>query len=101
MSLSLGCQGLKVERNKLVCTACICIIIIIDVYSLFMSIQHCEVEIGKRRIKALVDTEASVSLTNARIYRKLGFKKLLRKPDLAICQGDGCEIKVHGIVIYL
>ena len=41
VSLSLYRQGLKVERNKLVHTAyIIIIIIIIDVYSHFMSIQH-------------------------------------------------------------
>ena len=44
MSLSSCRQGLKVERNKRVRTACIIIIIIIiiiiDVYTYFMSIQQ-------------------------------------------------------------
>lgn len=54
----------------------------------------CQVKIGKIKVKAWIDTGASVSLISRVAYDHLKTWKGLRKLDLIISQANGKEIAV-------
>ena len=57
----------------------------------------CSVLLGGRKVRALVDTGASVSLINSKTYRRLGRKEKLRPVDLYLSQADSSRMRIEGI----
>ena len=59
----------------------------------------CEVEIVEKRVNALLDTEASLSMIRQKDLLELGFRcKDLKLADLRVVQADGREIKISGMI---
>ena len=59
----------------------------------------CEVEIVKKKVKALLDTGASISMIRQKDLLELGFRcKDLKPAGLRVVQADGREMKISGII---
>ena len=59
----------------------------------------CEVEIVKKKVKALLDTGASISMIRQKDLLELGFRcKDLKLADLRVVQADGREMKISGMI---
>ena len=60
----------------------------------------CEVEIVKKKVKALLDTGASISMIRQKDLLELGFRsKDLKLADIRVVQADGREMKISGICL--
>ena len=57
----------------------------------------CEVTVGGKAMRALIDTGASVSLMSFKKYRGLRTKGWLKASDIAISQADGRGMRILGI----
>ena len=58
--------------------------------------NSCNVKIEKRKLLALVDSRAEVSLINMKIYQSLRFKPHLKKISVNLQSVNGEQLKVHG-----
>ena len=59
----------------------------------------CEVEIVKTKVRALLDTGASISMIRQKDLLDLGFRcKDLKPADLRVVQADGREMKISGMI---
>ena len=52
---------------------------------------------GGKKVRALVDTGASVSLVSSKTYRQLGRKERLRPVDLHFSQADSSRMRIAGM----
>ena len=54
----------------------------------------CSVLLGGKKVRALIDTGASVSLVSSKTYRQLGRRERLRPVDLHLTQANSSKICV-------
>ena len=52
--------------------------------------------VGGKKVRALVDTGASVSLVSSKTYRQLGRKKRLRPVDLHLSPTDSSRMRIEA-----
>ena len=57
----------------------------------------CSILLGGKKVRALVDTGASVSLVSSKTYRQLGRKERLRPVDLHLSQADSSRMRIEGM----
>lgn len=54
----------------------------------------CNVLLGDKKVKGLVDTGPSVSLVSSKVFRQLGLKMKLSPVDLLISQADSNRMRI-------